>query len=71
MNVYVALGAWVLVVHRASIATCAEEGVRVARESLADVGHGPMHAPGDRAGEGRRLRCAARHKILAGEPYYD
>jgi arginyl-tRNA synthetase len=30
MNVYVALSAWVLIVHRASIATRAEEGVRVA-----------------------------------------
>src|SRR6202035_2290741 len=30
MNVYVALGAWVLVVHRASIATRAGDGVRAA-----------------------------------------
>lgn len=28
MNVYVALGAWVLVVHKASIATLAPDGVR-------------------------------------------
>jgi hypothetical protein len=29
MNVYVALGAWVLVVHKASIATLAPDGVGV------------------------------------------
>jgi hypothetical protein len=36
MNVYVALGAWVLVVHKASIATWAGDSARTAHKILTD-----------------------------------
>ena len=71
MNVYVALGAWVLVVHTASIATRAPDGVSVG----ASVACNRLRSAGERVerrcGRGRRRATQTPHKILAGEPHND
>src|ERR1700722_739266 len=63
MNVYVALGAWVLVVHRASIATCSTEVAETVWRRRGGARIGPVSHPG-------RGAPPPAHKIIARELHH-